>query len=303
MIGEPDLLFHIQPPVTLEGILPHTHCTYEIAYFGRGSGTLFFNGEEFVTQMPQLHFCPPRPAWHSFRADGPFVTTSMTVHPELLGPGPPTLADAPRPLEMLMQFAGMKKPLIGLSRATALRVEQIIGLLCEENRLQLEGYLLRVRSLVQELLVLASRAKQGLAIHPTETSQAPAGKRKTASSKIDALSYDKDYRIVKVLDLMRSNSRVPLDNATLAARCGLQEKYLIRLFAREIGMSPQRYYLRLRLEASAQYLAGSPLGIEEIAKKFGFKHRSHFQTAFRQYFKMTPSQYQYIHRSGYRPED
>lgn len=298
VIGSPDLLFHIQPPIMFQGFIPHTHYVYEIAYFSHGSGSLIYNGREIEMAMPQLHICPPQPAWHGFVTTEFVTTASMTIHPELLGRNTPTLSNAPQPLLLLDRLAKKHDPLIKLGRAAATRVQQIIELLCEEYRLQLDGCLMRVASLVQEMLVLAVREEQGLHIHPTEDRRSRVAEDFTADKQDSNLAYDRDPRIVRALDIIRSNTQKPLDNATLAKRTSMREKYFIRLFTNEVGISPQRYFLTLRLEASAEYLVGSSLSIDEIARKFGFKHRSHFQVAFRQYFKMTPSQYQYIHRSG-----
>lgn len=221
----------------------------------------------------------------------------MTIHPELLGGSEFTLAKAPQPVRLLEDLARRPTPVVRLSQSAMMRVEQIIRLLCEEYRLQLDAYLMRVASLVQELLVLASREEQGLHIHPTE-SHVGAGESGSEADAAAAGASRMDPRVSKALDLIRRNAQNPIDNASLARQCGLREKYFIRTFTREVGISPQRYYLRVRLEASAQFLTNASYNIETVAHQFGFRHRSHFQTAFRQYFKMTPSQYQYIHRGG-----
>lgn len=292
--------FHIHPVYELEEFSPHYHHFCEIAYFRSGSGVLTYNGQDYTITPPQLHFCPPENAWHSFDGRGGTLhTASMAIYPSLL-PAPacdPPATDASEPAlasprALLDSFCRLESPLIELRPPAARRTDELIMLMCEEQRLRLPGHLLRIASCVQELLVLAMREQSKLHIHPSVA----YGQTREKEADAGASALDREPRIANTVLKMKATLREPVSNAELARKMGLGEKYFTRLFTREVGISPQRYYLRLRLEAAAQYLIQTELQLSEIAGIFGFSHRTHFQACFKRHFGLSPSLYRYYHR-------
>ncbi|PVG81965.1 AraC family transcriptional regulator [Nocardioides gansuensis] len=82
-----------------------------------------------------------------------------------------------------------------------------------------------------------------------------------------------------------------LSTATLAARAGVSERHLSRLFLREIGATPGRYVRQARAEAAAQLLTGSDLTVEAIATRCGFGTVETLRQAFQGLYGVSPSHY------------
>lgn len=305
VFGSKDEQFRINRMKELDRYIPHAHLFYEVGFFAKGQGVLCVNGKHFHVKAPQLHFCRPAPTWHEFHSTKTKLQdASFAIYPQYLfgskSPnGPSTPASA---MGLLDEFCNRTRPLVKLTPSAAVHVERIVNLIWEEYNLALPGFMMNISGYVQQLLVLAQREDAGISSRvwqkgPQEPARSAnqAGHLKATSSN---LALNRDPRIEKSLTLMQQNVKKPLSNRRLAYEAGMQEKYFIRLFTRDIGVSPQRYYLRLRLEAAAHYLINTTLPIEMVADLHGFHHRSHFNSAFAQLFKTTPSLYRYVNRGA-----
>ncbi|MEZ6191611.1 MAG: helix-turn-helix domain-containing protein [Phycisphaerales bacterium] len=154
--------------------------------------------------------------------------------------------------------------------------------------MKLTGHVMRCRACVEELLVLALREREGAG--------SPQVRAEQSHPAVQAGGISREPHVSNAMALMRNNFRRVLPNEELAELVGLDAKYFIRLFRREVGLSPQRYYLRLRLEAAAHQMVHSRLSIQQIAEMFGFKSRSHFQNQFKKQFQSSPGVYRYYRR-------
>lgn len=83
----------------------------------------------------------------------------------------------------------------------------------------------------------------------------------------------------------------PLSLHELAAEVGTNECTLKRAFKEEYHMSVFQYLYECRMNRAVSYLLDSQLSISEIATLLGFDYQSHFCTAFKRKFKMSPSQF------------
>lgn len=82
-----------------------------------------------------------------------------------------------------------------------------------------------------------------------------------------------------------------LNTATLgdlATRLGIGERYLRKLFQRELGVSPQALALNQRLLFARKLLAETALPITEIAFAAGFGSLRRFNSAMQQHFRSPP---------------
>jgi AraC family transcriptional regulator len=111
----------------------------------------------------------------------------------------------------------------------------------------------------------------------------------------------RDRRILEVLEHMEANLDRPLALDDLARVAGLSRYHFCRLFRREVGHSPYRYLLRLRLERAAAIIRKGHVGVTEAALQAGFGDLGRFNRAFRQRFGCTPSEYRPGGRPGGRP--
>lgn len=76
----------------------------------------------------------------------------------------------------------------------------------------------------------------------------------------------------------------------VASAIGVSPFHLCRVFRRETGRSLHRYRTELRLRWSLQPLADD-VDILTVALEAGFSHHSHFTSAFRRTFGVSPSQF------------
>lgn len=79
----------------------------------------------------------------------------------------------------------------------------------------------------------------------------------------------------------------------LADKGGFGKSYLVRLFTRQVGVSPYRYLQTVRLNRARDFLEEgiAPVDAADMA---GFADQSHFTNYFKEFTGLTPRQYQRI---------
>lgn len=92
-------------------------------------------------------------------------------------------------------------------------------------------------------------------------------------------------------NFLRENYHTKIDFAALAALSGYSADYFRHRFHQKMGLSPQQYLIKIRLEASATLLKKGAGNCTEIAYLCGFSNASQFSAQFKQYFGVTPKQY------------
>lgn len=94
--------------------------------------------------------------------------------------------------------------------------------------------------------------------------------------------------LIRVVQQMEANLSEPLRLAEMTPASGLSRRQMERLFRREMGRTPARYYLDLRLERAHLLLVTSSLPVIEVAIACGFSTASHFSRAYRDRYGRTP---------------
>ena len=79
--------------------------------------------------------------------------------------------------------------------------------------------------------------------------------------------------------------------AALAARAGFSDETLRRLCQAETKRSPMEYLTYLRMRYAASLLVSSPLSVEQVAARVGYKNAFAFSAAFRRVIGVPPSHY------------
>ncbi|SDJ59847.1 transcriptional regulator, AraC family with amidase-like domain [Pseudomonas delhiensis] len=92
-----------------------------------------------------------------------------------------------------------------------------------------------------------------------------------------------------VLNLMSANIEEPLSTDQLSQCVGRSKRQLERLFQEQMGTSPVRYYLELRITESRRLLQHSDLSLVEAALACGFVSPSHFSKCYTSFFGYPPS--------------
>ena len=60
------------------------------------------------------------------------------------------------------------------------------------------------------------------------------------------------------------------------------------LFAKYVGLSPKRHYLRLRLERARDLLRQTDLSVTDVCVACGFRSLSHFSKSYRTAYGISP---------------
>lgn len=119
----------------------------------------------------------------------------------------------------------------------------------------------------------------------------------------DILSFEESrYRRIKpspllsvsaplreVVKLMDANLEEPLEMDRLAVYAGRSRRQIERLFREQLGSTPQRYYLELRITEARRLLQHTQLSQMEVLVACGFVSPSHFSKCYSAYFGYRPS--------------
>lgn len=77
----------------------------------------------------------------------------------------------------------------------------------------------------------------------------------------------------------------------LAQQVGYTEYYLSKKFKREVGLTPNEYIRKARLERAALLLRTTQEDVQEISERLQFCSQSYFADHFRRLFGVTPTEY------------
>jgi len=97
-------------------------------------------------------------------------------------------------------------------------------------------------------------------------------------------------KVLTIIELMEANLSEPLSQIEIAEHVGLSRRQIERLFRTEMGRSPARYYLEIRLDRARHLLIQSSLPVVEVAVACGFVSASHFSKCYRELYARSPQQ-------------
>ncbi len=98
-----------------------------------------------------------------------------------------------------------------------------------------------------------------------------------------------DERIVEAVEWMHTHPGVRTSNGDLARRVHMSINGFIRLFRQAVGVSPQEYHMRLRVDHSCLLLHHTRQSVDQIAEATGFCDRYHFTRVFRRFRGLGPA--------------
>ncbi|MGI5163651.1 GlxA family transcriptional regulator [Spirillospora sp. CA-253888] len=99
----------------------------------------------------------------------------------------------------------------------------------------------------------------------------------------------------QVVDHVTAHPAADLATAALAARAGVSERHLTRLFIRHLGETPGRFVRRARTEAAAHLLVTTTLPLGAVAARCGFGTAETLRQAFAARYGVPPSRYRAAH--------
>lgn len=100
-----------------------------------------------------------------------------------------------------------------------------------------------------------------------------------------------DNRIRKVLRHIRLNIDNPVSIDELSDMCCLSKDHFIRLFKKELQITPVQYINRKKIEKAQLKIITGDLPVKDIAYSLSFDNISYFNRLFRKYTGISPTQY------------
>jgi transcriptional regulator GlxA family with amidase domain len=95
-------------------------------------------------------------------------------------------------------------------------------------------------------------------------------------------------RLAKAIEVMERNIETSLTSTELAARAGLSQRQLERLFRKYLHATPTRFYAELFFNDTATTEIYTTIPVIEVALACGFGSHSHFTRIYREHFGVTP---------------
>ena len=98
---------------------------------------------------------------------------------------------------------------------------------------------------------------------------------------------------LRAVALIEARALQPIDPRAVAAECGVGYSTLRRRFKQETGRSLTDYLLHRRLGRARELLAGTSLGVAEVARAVGFVDPYYFSRQFRREEGVSPTAYRW----------
>jgi len=113
----------------------------------------------------------------------------------------------------------------------------------------------------------------------------------THSSIEEETSASSISHIEKALAIMGTKVKEKLTLGELCRGLNITEPHLIRMFKSYMGISPMKYFMRLKVEEASFLLSESNLLIYQISESLNFSSETHFSRTFKKYKSTTPVNY------------
>ena len=97
-----------------------------------------------------------------------------------------------------------------------------------------------------------------------------------------------DSRLIRVLDFMQHHFGASLTLDDLAKEAGISRYHFVGVFRKQVGITPHRYLVQLRMEAAAKMLRATDRSVEEVAGACGYRSTAQFTAAFKRRHNVAP---------------
>ena len=104
-----------------------------------------------------------------------------------------------------------------------------------------------------------------------------------------------DYYLHTAFSFIEHNYMNDINVEMIARQCNIHRNRLLHIFKTSIGKSPQQYLISYRMAKAAELLTSTGLNIREICSRVGYPDQLHFSRAFRNVYKMPPSEYRKLY--------
>ncbi len=118
------------------------------------------------------------------------------------------------------------------------------------------------------------------------------------------LTDDITFRIRNAINYINDNIETKIDLSDVASISKYKVHHFIRVFTRQVGMTPYQYILNRKIDKAKAALEDSDLAISAIAFDYGFLSYSNFWSAFKKVVGMSPEEYRIHQRiKSYRNQE
>ena len=114
--------------------------------------------------------------------------------------------------------------------------------------------------------------------------------RHTEHAPATVIARRERHAIERTKRYIRDHAYGPISLAELSRIAGLSRFHLLRSFARQVGVPPHQYQIRVRVE-HARVLLRQGADLAEAALATGFSDQSHLTRRFRQIYGITPGRF------------
>jgi transcriptional regulator GlxA family with amidase domain len=94
----------------------------------------------------------------------------------------------------------------------------------------------------------------------------------------------------RAISVMDETIEDPISREELARMCGVSQRQLQRIFKSNLGTTPSRHYVELRLRRARQFLLQTNLPLLQIAMACGFQNAAQFSIRYKEAFGLPPIQ-------------
>lgn len=119
---------------------------------------------------------------------------------------------------------------------------------------------------------------------------------------LEGSDHELDY-VQKALHCMNSEYVNGITIQQVADILNINRSYLSDLFKEQMGISPQKYLINLRLEKAAELLTVYGESPSTAGISVGYPDLYHFSKIFKQHFGLSPRKYQQMYGGGSRDAD
>jgi AraC family transcriptional regulator len=98
-------------------------------------------------------------------------------------------------------------------------------------------------------------------------------------------------RLQRVKELIHARMQGDLSLEEMAQSVGLSTAHFARMFRKSTGETPHQFVLRQRLERAKSMLGAPDARVLDVALACGFKTQQHFAEVFRNFWRVSPTQY------------
>ena len=117
----------------------------------------------------------------------------------------------------------------------------------------------------------------------------PGGQNQFSSALLAQTAESKTFS--KLIDLMRLKAHINWDVERMASQMNMTPRTFHRKFTTELGCTPAKYLMSIRLEIACDLIENSHKPIKKIAQISGFVTEINLKNAFQMKLKITPKEY------------